>query len=269
MQNLVPSWVIGNWKQNPATLAEVTELTSNLKTNLTTTANLPNLMVLPSTLHLASVANSLQDTNLLVGCQDVSSKNDTIGAFTGDCSAQQLADVGADWALVGHSERREYYHEDGNTLIEKIKNADTQKLGIIFCIGETLADYESNNTIEVLQSQLDVIKQWVAQLDASLTNNLVGIENKLIVAYEPVWAIGTGKIPSTQEVEDINQQIRAYLTSITPSLAVTPILYGGSVKADNASDFAACKNIDGVLVGGASLKADQFMQIAQAFSNNC
>lgn len=265
MQSSVQTWVIGNWKQNPATLAEVKELTTNLQTELTATqaaANLPNIMVLPSALHQVPVVDAMQNTSILVGCQDVCSKNATTGAFTGDCSAKQMAEVGAKWALVGHSERREYYMEDGETLLSKIKNAHRQNLGIVFCIGETITDYDANNTIAVLQKQLDVIKQWTAELGSTAENSL----KNLIVAYEPVWAIGTGKIPTTDEVESINQQIRDYLTSIHASLASTPILYGGSVKADNASDFAACKNIDGVLVGGASLKADQFLQIATAFN---
>ena len=152
----------------------------------------------------------------------------------------------------------QYFNEDDACLIQKIRNAFEHDLTVVFCIGETQAQYEQNQTQDVLAAQLTVVKQLAAECD--------NLSSKLIIAYEPVWAIGTGKTPTIQEVQNIHAFISTTLTDIDASLATTPILYGGSVKADNAAEIAQCPNVNGVLVGGASLDATGFTQIIQAFA---
>ena len=175
--------------------------------------------------------------------------------------------------MVGHSERRQYFNEDDACLIQKIRNAFAHDLTVVFCIGETQAQYEQNQTQDVLAAQLIVVKQLAAEFanakfeGAQVDNAQLGnLASRLIIAYEPVWAIGTGKIPTIQEVQNIHAFISTTLTDIDASLATTPILYGGSVKADNAAEIAQCPNVNGVLVGGASLDATSFTQIIQAFA---
>ena len=170
--------------------------------------------------------------------------------------------------MVGHSERRQYFNEDDACLIQKIRNAFAHDLTVVFCIGETQAQYEQNQTQDVLAAQLMVVKQLAAEFanTQSETAKLSNLASRLIIAYEPVWAIGTGKIPTIEEVQNIHAFIHTTLTEIDASLASTPILYGGSVKADNAAEIAQCPNVNGVLVGGASLDATSFTQIIQAFA---
>lgn len=258
------SWVIGNWKKNPATLTEVNELTSAIKSKFLQKQSsqdfdstcYPQLMVAPSTIHLVMASQSLEDTSILVGCQDISAKSATIGAYTGDSSAQQMVNAGVSWTLVGHSERRSYHRETEDTLITKMRFAFEQGLGVVFCIGETIEAYDLGKTIPVLEEQLQILKSLP---------NLNEFFDKIIIAYEPVWSIGTGKVPSIEEVEKVHQAIKQYVTGINASLADAPILYGGSVNADNADQFAASKWVDGALVGGASLDADKFLSIADSF----
>lgn len=258
------SWVIGNWKKNPATLADVNELTTAIKSGLQqrqaegklNPEYYPTLMLVPSTLHLVPVAQVVADTDILVSCQDVSDKGATTGAFTGDCSALQMAEAGISWTLIGHSERRQYHRESGEVLIAKMRNALEQGLGVIFCIGETLVAHDLNKTLPVVRDQLSVIAAF---------EDLEEYADRIMVAYEPIWAIGTGKIPTIDDVEMVNKEIKDYLTNINSTLANTPLLYGGSVKPDNAEQFASSKLVDGALIGGAALDADKFLSIADTF----
>lgn len=290
----MPAWVIGNWKQNPASIASVTNLADalvNRVADLTKqqkfSADVCQLMAIPSHVHVATASQLFAGSPIQLGCQDVAAGSDSTGAYTGDCSAQQMQDAGANWALIGHSERRQYHHEDNATLATKIQHAFSQKLGVIFCIGESLADYDAGNTLTVLNNQLDVIQvvidalatQLLQNTDAADITQLDSYFNKFIIAYEPVWAIGTGKVPSVAEVEEVHQAIKTYLSSCglslpktdaaklteIPSLQTTPILYGGSVNPTNAAQFANSPLVDGALVGGASLDADKFFTIAEAF----
>lgn len=272
----IKTWIIGNWKKNPASLEEVTALVTNTKNILTKSktqnflqSDCANLMFVPSTLHIIPVKSLIADTEILVGCQDISSKSATVGAYTGDCSAQQMKESGVSWSLVGHSERREYHRENNEVLTAKLQHAYKQGLGVVFCIGETLTEYDSKKTIEVLHSQLAVIKDFVAvelaKIEGDADKVLSDFAKKIIIAYEPVWAIGTGKVPTVAEVEAVNKDIRQYLTSIHASLMPVSILYGGSVSPDNAEQFASSDVINGALVGGASLVADKFLSIAETF----
>jgi len=260
------AWVIGNWKQNPATNHDVNALLDNLLTAVNTeeqvVKNSCRLMVAPSCIHLAAVSARLKDTSVLCAAQDISAHSANTGAYTGDCSAQQVADAGATWTILGHSERRQYHQETHECLLQKLTHALMQNLGVVFCIGETQAQYDDKQTLAVIDTQLSVVKDLLAQqpeLAASLSE-------RLIIAYEPVWAIGTGKVPTVAEVSTTHQHIKQTVTGFAESLEAMTVLYGGSVNVDNADSFAADPMIDGALVGGASLKADSFLMIANAFS---
>jgi triosephosphate isomerase len=216
-------------------------------------------------MHLSTTQQAIQHGSLNIGlaAQNLCAQHADKGAFTGEVSGAQLKDAQVNYVLVGHSERRQYFNEDDACLIQKIRNAFEHDLTVVFCIGETQAQYEQNQTQDVLSAQLTVVKQLAAEFANTQLGNLA---SRLIIAYEPVWAIGTGKIPTMQEVQNIHAFINTTLTDIDASLATTPILYGGSVKADNAAEIAQCPNVNGVLVGGASLDATGFTQIIQAFA---
>lgn len=266
------SWVIGNWKQNPATLSEANTLLGALVATKDkgTHQQQCQLMVAPSCIHLSAVSARLQDTSILTAAQDISAHSDSSGAYTGDCSAQQVADAGATWTILGHSERRQYHQESHKTLLNKMSNAFIQNLGVVFCIGETQAQYDAKQTFDVLDEQLSVIKALLTQrLEQSEQQSefIKGLAERLIIAYEPVWAIGTGKVPTVTEVAATHKYIKETVASFHKALPAMTVLYGGSVNADNASDFAASSMIDGALVGGASLKAESFLAIADAFNS--
>ncbi|TXD96832.1 triose-phosphate isomerase [Psychrobacter frigidicola] len=269
------AWVIGNWKQNPATNHDVNTLvdallkaTSKNNAAASEAAITPacQLMVAPSCIHLANVSDRLQGSSLLCAAQDISAHSHSTGAYTGDCSAQQVVDAGASWTLLGHSERRQYHQESNDTLVQKLDNALAQGLGVVLCVGETQVQYDDKQTLEVLGEQLSVIKALLAQSSNQEPEFAQMLAPHLIVAYEPVWAIGTGKVPTVAEVSATHDYIKQTVASFAAPLTNVSVLYGGSVNADNADDFAASPMIDGALVGGAALKADSFLAIAAAFT---
>lgn len=239
-------YVIGNWKLNPATLAQATALASSLTKITTQTVRLG---CTPAFLHWTAVKDVLKDTNIWVGAQDLTHKTDRLGAFTGDISAAQLADVSADFVIIGHSERRQYYDEDEQRLTIKLNHAKSADLTVVFCIGETKDQYKAGQTFEVLTKQLSALQG-------------ISFANRLIIAYEPVWAIGTGLTPTLIEIERAHRHIRQALSMLAID---APIIYGGSVNDKNARQLASSGVIDGALVGGASLNAQSFALIAQAF----
>ncbi|MDO4449617.1 MAG: triose-phosphate isomerase [Moraxella sp.] len=250
-------YVIGNWKLNPATQKDAHALAQDLQKFTKQSANATvQVGCTPSFVHLHQVAQILSDSPLWVGVQDVSAFGAT-GAFTGDVSAVQVADLGAKFTLIGHSERRQYHGETDEILTAKITNAFNTNLSVIYCIGETKDEYERGDTEQVLEAQLALLGQFAKDIEDTPFA-------KLIIAYEPVWAIGTGLTPTLNEIEKIHTHIKHYLhTQFGVNL---PILYGGSVNDKNASEFAKSTVIDGVLVGGASLKIDSFATIIDAFS---
>lgn len=259
------AWVIGNWKQNPATRHDVNALLDDLLTAINekehADATSCQLMVAPSCIHIAAVSDRLRNSSVFCAAQDISAHSASTGAYTGDCSAQQIVDAGATWTILGHSERRQYHQESHDCLLQKMTHALTQNLGVVFCIGETQAQYDAKETLAVIDAQLAVIKDLLAQNPELATN----LSERLIIAYEPVWAIGTGKVPTVAEVSATHQHIKQTLASFNGELDNITVLYGGSVNADNADSFAADSMIDGALVGGASLKAESFLAIAKAF----
>ena len=203
----------------------------------------------PATLVMA-VAEAVKGSGLLVGGEDCHAKAN--GAHTGDISAEMLKDAGASHVIVGHSERRSDHAETNAVVRAKAEAAWRAGLLPIVCIGETLAEREAGRTLAILETQLK------GSVPAGST------AAKLVVAYEPVWAIGTGKTPTTAEVAAAHAHIRKVLGSLMADAAGVRLLYGGSVKGSNAAELLAVADVDGALVGGAALKADEFLAIANA-----
>lgn len=247
-------YVIGNWKSNPATTDEAINLASKLVHSSTCLVGCA-----PSFVHLAAVGAVLAD-NIWLGAQDIHGRSADTGAFTGDICASQVANMGAKFVLVGHSERRQYHQEDDSLLGAKIHHAFNSGLSVIYCVGESEAHYQTGQTLPVLAQQLALLAPLGDITDFAAD----GCLPKLIVAYEPVWAIGTGLTPTFEEVEAVHNFISETLSSLEVG---APILYGGSVNDKNATQFTQSPLIDGVLVGGASLKSDSFLAIVQAFSH--
>ncbi|MFL1732826.1 triose-phosphate isomerase [Moraxella oculi] len=240
--------VIGNWKLNPATTVEAMTLANAIKQMAVETSC--HLGCAPSFIHLAMVSEVLADSAIKMGGQDVCAFGST-GAFTGDVSAVQLKSVGATFAIIGHSERRAYHGETHELIVKKLTQVMDSSLMAVLCVGETKAEYESGETLAVLDRQLSVLDGL--QVD---TQNL-------LIAYEPVWAIGTGLTPTIKEVASVHRHIKNRLGN--QGVENVGVLYGGSVNDKNAAEFASCDLVDGALVGGASLKAESFAAIARAF----
>ncbi len=242
--------IAGNWKMNGLkadALALAKGVAEGVKQARWTDREV--LVCPPATLVMA-VAEAVKGSGVLVGGQDCHAKPS--GAHTGDIAAEMLRDCGASHVIVGHSERRTDCGETDASVRAKAEAAWRAGLLPIVCIGETLAEREAGMTFAVLASQLK------GSVPAGAT------AAKLVVAYEPVWAIGTGKTPTTAEVAAAHAHIRKVLDGLMDDAAAVRLLYGGSVKASNAAELLAAGDVDGALVGGASLKTDEFLAIAKA-----
>lgn len=247
-------YVIGNWKLNPATLTEATALAHAIGA-MANDANC-HIGCTPSFVHLAAVREILKHSSVWVGVQDISAFGAT-GAFTGDVSAVQAVDLGAKFAIIGHSERRAYHKEDNSLLAKKITQAISAGLAVVLCVGETKSEYEQGETLGVLDNQLSVLNGLTVLQDKF-------VQDKLLIAYEPVWAIGTGLTPTIDEVVAAHRHIKANLQHL--GVDDVCVLYGGSVNDKNAAEFAGCDAVNGALVGGASLKVQSFATIVEAFA---
>lgn len=207
------------------------------------------VVVCPAHVHLGQAFTELAHSNILVGAQDVSAYEE--GAYTGEVSGEMLHDMGCQYTLVGHSERRRYQKEGNELCAKKFEAALKAHMLPVFCIGETEQQRADGRTFEVLD----------AQLDAVLNRPDNSVWARAVIAYEPVWAIGTGKVATPEIAQEVHARIRSRLGDIG---AQTRIVYGGSVSPDNAEGLFAMPDIDGALVGGASLKAEKFLQICRA-----
>lgn len=242
--------IAGNWKMN-GDMA----LAQEIVTGIVDAANVSqhDVVIAPPFVYLASVAEKIMGSKLQLSAQNLADQEQ--GAYTGETSAKMLVDVGCSYVLVGHSERRQMYGETNSVVAQKTNLALSNGLTPILCVGETLAERESDQWKDVILLQLDAVIEHC------------GIEQfqKIIVAYEPVWAIGTGKSASAEIANEVHEFIYYTLSSksdnIRPSLKV---LYGGSVTADNSAQYMAQPCIDGVLVGGASLKPSVFSDIIRS-----
>jgi len=243
--------VAGNWKMH-GSRAENAQLLETLL-DLLKPEWQAEVMVCPPFVYLWEAGRVLKDSDVALGAQSVCAE--AIGAFTGEVSGAMLRDVGCRYVLVGHSERRQLYGESDALVARKFVAAQSQGLLPVLCVGETLEEREGGRTNEVVARQLDAV----------LAVSGVGALAKAVIAYEPVWAIGTGRTASPQQAQDVHAMIRAKVAALDATIAASVrILYGGSVKASNARELFAMADIDGGLVGGASLKAEEFAQICAA-----
>ncbi|AWB20181.1 triose-phosphate isomerase [Methylobacterium currus] len=243
--------VAGNWKMNGlrASLAVAEAVRDGLDAGL---AQRIDVLVCPPATLVGAAAAALKGSAVQVGGQDV--HDEASGAYTGDVSAEMLADLGATYTIVGHSERRARHHESDAEIRAKALAARRAGLKAIICVGETRAEREAGRTLEVVRGQLA----------GSLPDGATAADT--VIAYEPVWAIGTGLTPTVDDVAAVHALIRQELASrLGAEGAKVRILYGGSVKPSNAAELMGVANVDGALVGGASLKAEDFLGIAAAY----
>ena len=241
----------GNWKMH-GTKASVAALIGGLRAKIAAD-NKAEIIVFPSFVHIDAVSELIAGSGMRLGAQNLSTEAE--GAFTGEVSGAMLKDVGCDFVLVGHSERRTLYGETDALVAAKFDAARRSGLTPVLCIGETLDERESGTTEQVVGRQLDAVLEGAGV--AALAD--------AVVAYEPVWAIGTGKTASPQQAQDVHAFIRARVAARDATIAGSlQILYGGSVKGANAAELFSMADVDGGLVGGASLDATQFSQICAA-----
>lgn len=243
--------VAGNWKMN-GSHAGNSELVAGILAGAPDSPTV-QLLVCPPYPYLAAVAGQLAGSNVALGAQNVSDRE--AGAFTGEVAAAMLKDVGCGYVIIGHSERRSLYGETSDLVAEKFAAALAAGLQPVLCVGETLAEREQGRTEAVVAEQLEAV---VARAGIRAFADAV-------VAYEPVWAIGTGVTASPEQAQDVHRHLRGLLSSHDAAIADTLlILYGGSMKGDNAAGLLSQADIDGGLIGGASLKAKDFLAIATA-----
>ncbi|MEZ4809343.1 MAG: triose-phosphate isomerase [Allomuricauda sp.] len=243
--------VAGNWKMNK-NLEETEALLAELSAKLPDTD--AEIIVAPTFVNLIAAKTALESSTMGVAAQNMHFAEN--GAYTGEISADMLLNIGVDTVILGHSERRSLFGETDELLAKKVKTAVEKNMKVIFCFGEELDERKTGNHFSVVESQL---KNALFSLDAKAWNNL-------ILAYEPVWAIGTGETATPEQAQEMHAFIRktiakAYNASIADKVS---ILYGGSVKPNNASDIFSKADVDGGLIGGASLNADDFVAIIKA-----
>ena len=240
--------IAGNWKMNGSAAANAA-LVEALRAGLSG-ASCQMAICVPA-VYLSQVAQLVQNSDIGLGAQDVSAYDS--GAYTGEISAAMLRECGVRYVIVGHSERRQYHGETDATVAVKTQKALAAGVTPIVCVGETLAEREAGKTEEVVKRQL-----------AAVIHTNGHCISEIVVAYEPVWAIGTGKTATPAQAQEVHAVLRAQLLAATPHADRMHILYGGSMNASNAAELLAQKDIDGGLVGGASLKAPDFLTIAAA-----
>ncbi|MDR2361468.1 MAG: triose-phosphate isomerase [Prevotellaceae bacterium] len=245
--------VAGNWKMN-TTYQEGETLAGAIAGRKNEIPDDVQLIVAPPFTHLYCLTEPLETAGIKVAAQNCAAEEK--GAYTGEISAQILASVDVEYCIIGHSERREYYGETNPILQKKVRRALDAGLRPIFCIGEVLAEREAGRHFDVVRTQLEDVILPLSPIDFE----------KIIIAYEPVWAIGTGKTATAEQAQEIHACIRKILTEKFGKAANdTAILYGGSCKPSNAGELFAQPDVDGGLIGGASLIADDFIAIAKAF----
>src|SRR5574344_1157416 len=247
--------VAGNWKMN-TTLQEGVALAEGLKEALACKTVNCDVVVCTPFISVASVVKAVEGSVIGVGAEDCSAHDK--GAYTGEVAANMVASTGAKYVILGHSERRQYYGETVETLKPKVQLALANGLTPIFCVGEVLAEREANKQEEVVAAQLESVFELSAE-----------DFGKVIIAYEPVWAIGTGKTTTSAQAEEIHKFIRATIAKKYNAAVAenTSILYGGSCKPSNAKELFAQPDVDGGLIGGAALKAADFKGIIDAWKD--
>lgn len=245
--------VAGNWKMNTTVAegkilaGEVVELSRNLPEDV-------ELIIAPPFTHLTEVEKIVNESRVSLSAQNCADMPS--GAYTGEVSSLMLASMGVEYVIIGHSERRQYYGETSETLCKKIDLLFASKITPIYCVGETQVERESGDYKEVVKRQIEEVVYHLYSTNFE----------KLIIAYEPVWAIGTGLTATSDQAEEMHAFIREVLRLKFGALAKqTPILYGGSCKPSNAAELFGKPNVNGGLIGGAALKAEDFIGIAKSF----
>lgn len=246
--------VAGNWKMN-TTLNQGKELVKDIIKNVTQISYDVTLIIAPPFTHLAGLSKLMYNTGIFLSAQNVADNES--GAFTGEVSASMIKSTGAQYTIIGHSERRKYYDETDEIILEKILLSLQNDLSPIVCCGELLDDRENNKHFEIVKKQIEnsVLKISREEFD------------RIIIAYEPVWAIGTGKTASPEQAQEMHAYIRSLIQNYFDEQVADElsILYGGSCKPSNAKELFKQQDVDGGLIGGASLKANDFIEIAKAF----
>lgn len=243
--------IAGNWKMN-GSLESITELMKGIKSGLAEVSN-ADLAVCPPAIYLLRVSGLIDQDNIALGAQNIC--DHASGAFTGEIAPSMLKEAGCQYAIIGHSERRSLYGESDELVAKRFAMAVESGITPILCIGETLEERESGVTEDIVSRQLDAV------IDTQ------GIEalGKSVIAYEPVWAIGTGKTATPQQAQDVHAYIRNKLSALSADVAEkVQILYGGSMNASNAQELLSQPDIDGGLIGGAALKAADFLAIGKS-----
>lgn len=244
--------IAGNWKMNLGPVSAV-GLLKDLNQALENQSVSSEVVVCPPYVSLHQAVSELQTSPVSVGAQNV--HYEASGAYTGEVSPQMLKEAGCSYVIVGHSERREYFSEDDELVARKVKSALKEGLNVILCVGETLEQRKSGDQERVVTRQLKAVTD---QLDADLAS-------RLVIAYEPVWAIGTGETATPEQAQEMHAHIRSRIASSLGEELSTSIriLYGGSMKPANADDLLGQPDVDGGLIGGASLDADSFVKIVE------
>ena len=243
--------IAGNWKLN-GSLASITALLSGIK-DQASAVKVAELAVCPPYIYLSHVQQQLADTEISFGTQDCSDQDS--GAFTGEVAASMINEFGCKYVIVGHSERRHIYGDSNEIVALKFEQVLKNHLVPILCVGETLQDREDGHTEVVIAKQIDVVLKLL---------RVDGFEDA-VIAYEPVWAIGTGHTATPEQAQEVHDFIRCKIDALNKDIAANlRILYGGSMKPENANQLLKQNDIDGGLIGGASLKAEDFIRIAAA-----
>ena len=242
--------LIANWKLNGSKEFNhqwALEFLRNFNGN-----NFSILGIAPASLYIDHLKTILTDYNIEIGSQNIDLEE--TGARTGEISASMIKDLGCAFSIIGHSERRMLFHETNQMICQKLIQADNNSVIPILCIGESAEENQSNNTFNVLEQQIIEALENANELSA------------LIIAYEPVWAIGSGKTPKPEEINSVHEMIKDVVQSRFPKIGLESVLYGGSVNFKNASSLFEQKNVDGALIGGASLDGREFALIANVFN---
>jgi len=243
-------WIGGNWKLN-GSIEQSVNLAEEVKA-LTADISDKDIVIFPPFVYLSLVLDSVRDSQVLLGAQNQSSHEE--GAFTGEIAPGMLKDIGCQYVLLGHSERRHVFGESNQDVAKKFALAHEYGLIPVLCVGETEVQRDVGETDVIIREQLDAVIEDVG---------IKGLHNS-VIAYEPVWAIGTGKVATPDEAQSVHAMIREHLAKRDEALAESiQIVYGGSVKPDNAAEIFAKEDVDGGLIGGASLKADAFAKICE------
>ncbi len=241
------SLVVGNWKMN-GTKASAEELAKGIVAGLEN--DIADIAVCVPYVFIPDILKILSNSRLALGAQNVADK--ASGAYTGEISGAMLKEYGCKYVLVGHSERRSYYGDTDGSVADRFCQAQEQGIIPVLCIGETLTEREQDKTFDVINTQLDAV---IAKAGISAFNNAV-------IAYEPVWAIGTGRTATDEQAQEVHAFIRKYIAAKDQAIAdKIQILYGGSAKPENAKGLFSMPDIDGGLIGGASLDAESFLKI--------